>query len=117
MSTETSSAVRSTRRGHVSYGGALVVGSLLAGCAGETGPGPTSDSTAAATATYDVAATTAQVEQSIGFDSAASVSTDVESRSEASLFGTPTFVTGILLGGVVVGALFGFRGWRNRGGR
>jgi hypothetical protein len=78
--------------------------------------------TATVTATYEVAGTTGQIEQSIGFDSAASVSaedgsTDVESRNEASLFGTPTFVTGILLGGVVVGALFGFRGWRNRSGR
>ncbi len=78
--------------------------------------------TATVTATYDVGETAEQVERSVGFDSAASVSagddsTDVESQNEASLFGTPTFVTGILLGGVVVGALFGFRGWRSRGGR
>ncbi len=78
--------------------------------------------TVTVTATYDVAETTGQVEQSIGFDSAASVNTgddsiDVEPRTEASLFDTSTFITGLLLGGVVVGgAFFGFRGWRNRDG-
>jgi hypothetical protein len=81
--------------------------------------------TATVTAAYDVGETTGQVGQSIRFDadSGASVtagdeSTDVESPSDTSLFGTSTFMTGILTGGVVVaGTLFGYRGWRNRGGR
>jgi iron complex transport system substrate-binding protein len=49
MSNERTIGGTPTRRAYVKYGGALVAGGLLAGCAGETGSGSATDSTAATT--------------------------------------------------------------------
>jgi iron complex transport system substrate-binding protein len=67
MSNETSSDVTPTRRDYVRYGGALVVGGLLAGCAGDTGSGSMTDSTAAAT--EEVTRSTTATRMSAGSES------------------------------------------------